>query len=73
MCSENQDTFYNNTVNTKREFSQWEFDRAIGKLDRALSEFLLLPPTDEANRQTLKHHADDLIGVGTSMLKKLSN
>lgn len=47
---------------------QEDFDNTIGRLDRILSEFLLLhPPTDEANYQTLKHHADDLIGVGQKM------
>lgn len=51
-----------------------EFDMRIGRLDRCLSEFLDLfsDEIDEPDRQTLKHHADDLIGVGGSMLKKLS-
>lgn len=51
-----------------------EFDARIGRLDRCLSEFLDLFSTtiDEPDRQTLKHHADDLIGVGESMLKKLN-
>ena len=45
----------------------------IGRLDRLLSEFLLLTekPIDEADAQTLKHHADDLIGVGNAALNKL--
>jgi hypothetical protein len=49
-----------------------EFDNVIGRLDRILSEFLLLTtsPIDEADRQTLKHHADDLIGVGNKALEK---
>lgn len=62
--------------------SQETFDYMIGRLDRLLSEFLLLCPKDakerssaewldEANRQTLKHHADDLIGVGQEMLARL--
>ncbi len=48
----------------KYSISQREFDNCIGRLDRVLSEFLLLysDTADEANRQTLKHHADDLIG-----------
>lgn len=48
-------------------------DKMIGKLDRLLSEFLIAAESqlDEADRQTLKHHADDLIGVGTAALKKL--
>lgn len=42
------------------------FDVMIGQLDRLLSEFLLAAKSDldEADRQTIKHHADDLIGVG---------
>lgn len=55
---------------------QENFDMTIGRLDRILSEFLLLceeddPLLDEANIQTLKHHSDDLIGVGNAMLKRL--
>lgn len=49
-------------------------DACIGKLDRLLSEFLTHaadPNIDEADRQTLKHHADDLIGVGQAALKRL--
>ena len=50
-----------------------EFDGVIGRLDRLLSEFLLLTksPIDEADRQTLKHHANDLIGVGQKALENL--
>jgi hypothetical protein len=46
-----------------------DFDLAIGRLDRALSEFLSLYrfDLDEPDRQTLKHHADDLVGVGEKM------
>lgn len=47
------------------------FDVTIGELDRVLSEFLLLVPVDEADRQTIKHHADDLVGVGHAALKQL--
>jgi len=42
-------------------------DNVVGRLDRLLSEFLIVTETallDEADAQTLKHHADDLIGVG---------
>jgi len=55
---------------TKRDY----FDVVIGKLDRSLSEFLCLyeGDLDEPDRQTLKHHADDLIGVGQKMLSELS-
>ncbi len=47
------------------------FDVMIGQLDRLLSEMMLAakdPQLDEADRQTLKHHADDLIGVGNAVL-----
>ena len=51
------------------------FDSMIGRLDRLLSEFLetaKLGKFDEADRQTLKHHADDLIGVGNAALKAVA-
>lgn len=52
-----------------------EFDLMIGALDRMLSEFLLAASgkLDEADRQTIKHHADDLIGVGKAALEKINN
>jgi hypothetical protein len=46
-------------------------DAMIGRLDRILSEFLVMAADatlDEADRQTIKHHADDLIGVGNKAL-----
>lgn len=48
-------------------------NETIGKLDRVLSEFLLLTEgcLDAADAQTLKHHADDLIGVGKKALDTL--
>ncbi len=49
-------------------------DDTVGRLDRLLSEFLWLVESDvldQVDAQTLKHHADDLIGVGQSALKKL--
>lgn len=48
-------------------------DVLIGRLDRLLSEFLLATETkvDEADWQTLKHHAQDLIGVGQKGLLNL--
>lgn len=48
-----------------------KFDRTIGRLDRLLSEFLVAAggELDEADRQTIKHHADDLIGVGKKALE----
>jgi hypothetical protein len=50
------------------------FDAMIGRLDRVLSEFLLAAesPVDEADWQTIKHHADDLIGVGTAAQERLA-
>jgi hypothetical protein len=51
-----------------------ETNNIIGRLDRILSEFLLLTERnelDEVDAQTLKHHADDLIGVGTKALETL--
>jgi len=50
------------------------FDLVIGRLDRVLSEFLCLYESDldEPDRQTLKHHADDLIGVGKKMHSELT-
>jgi len=51
-----------------------DFNLMIGSLDRLLSAFLLFTESaelDEVDAQTLKHHADDLIGVGTHALKKL--
>ncbi len=55
---------------TQREY----FDGVIGRLDRSLSEFLSLftGDNDSPDEQTLKHHADDLIGVGQKMLKNLA-
>jgi hypothetical protein len=48
-----------------------DFDNMIGRLDRLLSEFLSAakdPSLDMADKQTIKHHADDLIGVGKAAL-----
>lgn len=59
-------------MNRTTDYRQ-QFDSRIGRLDRSLSEFLDLfdGELDEPDRQTLKHHADDLIGVGNAMLEKL--
>lgn len=51
-------------------------DRRVGNLDRALSDMLactgvMLHEMDYQNRQTLKHHAEDMIGAGQKMLKQL--
>lgn len=51
-------------------------DETIGRLDRVLSEFLALaeaPGLDDVDAQTLKHHADDLIGVGQKGLEILAD
>ncbi len=50
------------------------FDAMIGKLDRLLSEFLIEAKSetlDEADLQTIKHHAEDLIGVGKAALEAI--
>ena len=48
-------------------------DSMIGRMDRLLSEFLVAAEgeLDEPDWQTMKHHADDLIGVGNAALEKL--
>lgn len=45
----------------------------IGRLDRVLSELLIASERacDEADIQTIKHHADDCIGVGQKVLANL--
>jgi hypothetical protein len=50
------------------------FDLAIGRLDRALSEFLHLYSSDldDKDQQTLAHHANDLIGAGKKMQAQLT-
>ena len=50
------------------------FDGVIGRLDRILSEFLLLSQLalDQADLQTIKHHAGDLIGVGNKALRNIA-
>lgn len=55
------------------EANREHFDNVIGRLDRLLSEFLLLTEqnVDQADWQTLKHHAGDLIGVGQKALLNL--
>ncbi len=65
-----------------REFRQAEFDEKIGQLDRILSLMIFWVAAvyevdgknkilDEPNRQTLKHHAEDMIGAGQKILKDL--
>ena len=59
---------------TKKD--QVEFDSTIGKLDRALSLMIYWAAdgngdVDTANEQTLKHHAEDMIGAGEKILREL--
>lgn len=65
------------------EFRQNEFNESIGRLDRILSLMICwsmmaimaddkpVGGLDEANRQTLKHHAEDMIGAGQKILLNL--
>lgn len=51
-----------------------EFDVTIGRLDRVLSKMVLWGldgSLDIADRQTLKHHAEDAIAAGQKILKDL--
>jgi hypothetical protein len=52
---------------------QSDFDQLIGRLDRILSVMIQhathLLCLDEPNRQTLKHHAEDMIGAGQKILE----
>jgi hypothetical protein len=43
----------------------------IGRLDRALSELKMLAQSDldEADLQTVRHHAEDYVGLGTKVLE----
>ena len=51
------------------------FDVTIGRLDRVLSEVVNYSreaaALDDPDRQTLKHHAEDMIAAGEAMLKNL--
>lgn len=51
------------------------FDLAIGRLDHVLSQligFAKDKTRDETDRQTLKHHAEDMIGAGQKILRELA-
>lgn len=53
---------------------QGTFDLTIGQLDRVLSKLVLWgkdATLDEADKQTLKHHAEDMIAAGQKILKDL--
>ena len=57
-----------------KELQQENFNIAIGRLDRVLSELVLYSHDTELdipNKQTLKHHAEDMIAAGQHILKKL--
>lgn len=49
------------------------FDRAVARLDRALSEIMLQAkaPQDPADTATLRHRAGDLVLSGVAILKRL--
>ncbi len=58
--------------------NQERFDLMIGRLDRILSEMVVCAPKppaecvlDAANRQTLKHHAEDMILAGAEIMRRL--
>lgn len=50
-----------------------QIEAVIGSLDRLLSEMLLLAvkPKDDEDRQTLKHHAEDMLGAAQKILALL--
>ena len=54
---------------------QSEFDLTIGTLDRVLSKLIIsseeLGGNLKWNVQTLKHHAEDMIGAGNKILENL--
>ena len=57
-----------------KEFDQKDFDLNIGRLDRVLSKLVLWggdKSLDTPNKQTLKHHAEDMIAAGNKILKDL--
>ncbi len=60
--------------------TQDKFDLMIGRLDRILSEMIAaaqivnsntleMTIMDSMNTQTLKHHAEDMIGAGKKILE----
>lgn len=55
--------------------TQAEFNTALGELDRALSQLKVIALSrsdlDAANVQTVKHHAEDCIGLGQKVLQIL--
>ena len=56
------------------DFSQDNFDLMIGRLDRVLSVLVNHAKNDDLdppNRQTLKHHAEDMAAAAECILDKL--
>lgn len=53
---------------------QKTFNSMIGRLDRILSELIDTAQTnlDKYDKQTLKHHAEDMIGAGEKILKLIN-
>lgn len=54
--------------------TQDRFDLTIGRLDRILSELMVYSKAemDEPNKQTLKHHAEDMEACAKSILSILN-
>lgn len=53
---------------------QDDFDNTIGRLDRVLSKMVIWgkeKDLDQPNKQTLKHHAEDMVAAGQKILKDL--
>jgi hypothetical protein len=53
-----------------------DLDLTIGRLDRVLSLLILVakdPHTDYADRQTLKHHAEDMVAAGQKIIELLGH
>ena len=58
------------------EQAQAEFDLTIGRLDNIMSKLVnwgrqARAELDDADAQTLKHHAEDMIAAGQKILKDL--
>jgi hypothetical protein len=56
---------------------QAEFNATIGRLDHILSVLIRLSKDEDGdlgpdNQQTLKHHAEDMIGAGNKILENLA-
>ena len=59
-----------------KKFKQKRFDNTIGRLDRVLSELVNYGKgksgvLDDENRQTLKHHAEDMVAAAQSIMKHI--